>query len=422
MLLYKSTLLLGDTGRLTTCIEACYELGGGVLKTMVLNIHSVCAGPPPAAPSGTQPDNTTTTTATTTNTTNTSSNNSQTVTNVTTNITTVAPTAEMAETVEPAPEESKTEDEEAKMDEEKNEELPPTTEAHGYKWNEDDPYLKLPINGLATAQEWYMRSAVGDLVGAGMDVQETMSCLDYFLMMMPPKQIQLSVELTNEKLLEKYSREITCGELIQFFGIMLLVCKFEFTEQSLLWSMTAPSKYTLAPSFGRTGMSCNHFDTIWSALTFGRQPKLCPPTMSSEHYHWKLVDVFIENFNKHCQDCFVPSNLILVDESISRWYGQGGFWVNEGLHQYVVIDWKPENGCEIQNAACGWSGVMIQLKLVKTKEEEDSHLQQEHEGLLHGTVVLRNLVETWAFSQRIVCADSYFASVGAVKELRRMGL
>ena len=29
------------------------------------------------------------------------------------------------------------------------------------------------------------------------------------------------------------------------------------------------------------------------------------------------------------------------------------------------IDRKPENGCEIQNSACGLSGVMLQLKLVK---------------------------------------------------------
>ena len=50
---------------------------------------------------------------------------------------------------------------------------------------------------------------------------------------------------------------------------------------------------------------------------------------------------------------------------MSRWYGQGGHWINHGLPQYVAIDRKPENGCEIQNAACGRSGVMLRLKLVK---------------------------------------------------------
>ena len=35
------------------------------------------------------------------------------------------------------------------------------------------------------------------------------------------------------------------------------------------------------------------------------------------------------------------------------------------------MDRKPENGCEIQNAACIDSNIMIQLKLVKSKEDEE---------------------------------------------------
>jgi hypothetical protein len=37
-----------------------------------------------------------------------------------------------------------------------------------------------------------------------------------------------------------------------------------------------------------------------------------------------------------------------------------GSWINHGLPMCVAIDWKPENGCEIQNAPCGCSGVMLQ--------------------------------------------------------------
>ena len=54
---------------------------------------------------------------------------------------------------------------------------------------------------------------------------------------------------------------------------------------------------------------------------------------------------------------------------MSRWYGIGGHWINAGLTQYIAIDRKPENGCEIQNASDGVSGIMIQLKLVKTSSE-----------------------------------------------------
>ena len=68
-----------------------------------------------------------------------------------------------------------------------------------------------------------------------------------------------------------------------------------------------------------------------------------------------------------------PSDSICVDESMYRWYGIGGHYINAGLSQYIAIDRKPENDCEIPNAADGVSGIMMQLKLVKTSSGEDLH-------------------------------------------------
>ena len=64
---------------------------------------------------------------------------------------------------------------------------------------------------------------------------------------------------------------------------------------------------------------------------------------------------------------------ICVDESISRWYGLGGGWINIGLPMYIAIDHKPENGCKIQNSACGKSGVMLHILIVKSAEDSDLH-------------------------------------------------
>jgi hypothetical protein len=79
--------------------------------------------------------------------------------------------------------------------------------------------------------------------------------------------------------------------------------------------------------------------------------------MTSERYRWRLVDDFFDNFKKYRVSNFTKSERISVDESISIWYGQRGFWIDEGLPQYIAIDRKPENDCELQNAACGRSGV-----------------------------------------------------------------
>jgi hypothetical protein len=65
---------------------------------------------------------------------------------------------------------------------------------------------------------------------------------------------------------------------------------------------------------------------------------------------------------------------------------------------------------------------MMRLKLVKTMEEQQTHLRTGDGGLLHGAAVLKSLVLPWARTDRIVCADSYFALVGALQELKRIGL
>ena len=77
------------------------------------------------------------------------------------------------------------------------------------------------------------------------------------------------------------------------------------------------------------------------------------------------MDDFVKAFNLHLRENFIPDNFICTDESISRWYGGGRYWINEVITCYIAIDRKPENGCEIQNLACGESGVMLRLKLVK---------------------------------------------------------
>ena len=66
---------------------------------------------------------------------------------------------------------------------------------------------------------------------------------------------------------------------------------------------------------------------------------------------------------------------------------------------------------------------MIRLKLVKTGTEEAANsIVEDENGHLHGTKVLLSLILPWANSDRIVCADSYFASVGAAETLKRIGL
>jgi hypothetical protein len=73
------------------------------------------------------------------------------------------------------------------------------------------------------------------------------------------------------------------------------------------------------PAIGKTGMPWKHFDDLWSSLSFSEQPATRPDTMSSEQYHWLLVDGLIKMFNKYWKNYSIPSHTICVgvDESIS---------------------------------------------------------------------------------------------------------
>ena len=140
-----------------------------------------------------------------------------------------------------------------------------------------------------------------------------------------------------------------------------------------------------------------------------------------------LVDGFVNRFNAHRAYTFVPGEYICIDESIIRWYGHGGGWINCGLPHYITIDRKPENGLEVQNAVCGDSGIMLQLELAKEDAEDDYDINDDVNygnitNVPHGARVMLKLLSPYMNTQRIVCADSYFASVTAAELLHMNGL
>ena len=89
------------------------------------------------------------------------------------------------------------------------------------------------------------------------------------------------------------------GEIVKFFGVMLLVTHFEFGSRASLWSNVTTNKYIPVPSFGLTGMPRKWFDDLWMCIWFSEQPPNCPSDMTSEQYRWRLVDDFVKNFNEH---------------------------------------------------------------------------------------------------------------------------
>jgi len=132
----------------------------------------------------------------------------------------------------------------------------------------------------------------------------------------------------------------------------------------------AASKYLPSYDVRATGMSRNRFDDIWYAVRWSSQPPEEPDGMSSERYCWMLINDFVANINKYRQRTFVPGGHLEADETVVRWYGKGGAFVDAGLPMYLALERKPGNGGEIQNLADFAAGIMLHLKVVKSANEE----------------------------------------------------
>lgn len=268
-----------------------------------------------------------------------------------------------------------------------------TVEIHDTKWYKDDLMASLDINGAIPTRDFGIRTPIGEILTRNSDRPDKYSRFEYLRFMFPPDEIDLIVRLTNIQLEKHQEKATTIGGILQFFGVWILSTRFKFGSCSSLWSNIAPSKYVPAPAFGKTGLSRHRFDTLWRHIRFSYQVDTRPEGMSSESFRWKLVDDFVFNFNLHRASMFIPGDSICVSESISRWYGLGGEWINIGLPMYIAIERKLENGCKIQDAACGRSKTMVRLKLVKTSTEVAAgSIAEDGEGHSHGTKVLLSLI------------------------------
>jgi Transposase IS4 len=245
----------------------------------------------------------------------------------------------------------------------------PVASVHEMDWFDDDT-TSYPTNGSFPRRTWKLFCQYTDReFTPGCDPHGKVSALEFFMAVFPKEQLRKMVAETSDVLQKNGHPKVTKGELLKWFGILLLITRFEFGERKDLWNTTSRCKYIPAPNFGeRTGMTRDRFHTLFRYMVWSTQPSIRPEGMLSEAYRWLLVEDFVKNFNDHRANLFSPGWQVCVDESISRWYGLGGHWINIGLPMYVAMDRKPEDGLEIQNACCAHSGIMFQIKLVKTAE------------------------------------------------------
>jgi hypothetical protein len=182
--------------------------------------------------------------------------------------------------------------------------------AHEQKWVVDNAET---ITGNVADEpmsdrQWYQKGPSGERIAPGKPNFAGMSPLAAFVHMMPPEELDLVLELTNERLAVKKKKELT----------RQLIASINFRgDCRKLWEGGgAASKYLPSYNLGATGMSRNRFDDIWYAVRWSRQPPEQPDGMSSERYCWMLVQDFVANYNDYRQRTFVPSGHLEADKTV----------------------------------------------------------------------------------------------------------
>jgi hypothetical protein len=106
----------------------------------------------------------------------------------------------------------------------------PSVTTDNIPWYTEMEYCESNINGSVNPIEWSFKDEMGEDMSEDDDVGSEWSVLDYFLACFSPNAMKHILYLTNKKLEEDEQPEMGMGELLKFFGVLILITRFEFSN------------------------------------------------------------------------------------------------------------------------------------------------------------------------------------------------
>jgi Transposase IS4 len=107
----------------------------------------------------------------------------------------------------------------------------------------------MDANGPVDLVGWKFQGRDGKWMLEDDDLELKHSALDYFMGAFPPNALKRILLLTNKSLQKNEGKEIELGELFWFFGVVLLIARFDFGQRHELWNVQSPFKYIPSPQF-----------------------------------------------------------------------------------------------------------------------------------------------------------------------------
>ena len=148
------------------------------------------------------------------------------------------------------------------------------------------------------------------------------SMMSLFLVMLPPAWVEDILKYTNVHFddSDPVHKKMTKGELLRFFGYMLILTLQDYLPLDKMWQKTSPPGTSAPPpAMGRFGMSQNRFMAIKARLRFGPEDD-----DSFAENEWCFVEKLVTAFNDHMDDVIIPGWLLAPDESMFAWRGKVG--------------------------------------------------------------------------------------------------
>jgi Transposase IS4 len=185
-----------------------------------------------------------------------------------------APVPEEQVPAQQAVEQAEEEQEQSDDDSDDASDVKPSLTTDNIPWYTEMENCQNDINGPVNPIEWSFKDEMGEDMSEDDDVGLERSVLDCFLAFFPPNAMKNIMYVTNKKLEEDEQPEMRMGELLKFFGVLILITKFEFSNHRDPWSPNSNNQFISSLAIGMTtGMSKHWFDILLANMTFSNQPE-----------------------------------------------------------------------------------------------------------------------------------------------------
>jgi hypothetical protein len=134
-----------------------------------------------------------------------------------------APVLEEQVPTQQAMEQAKEEQVQSDDDSDDASDIKPSVTTDNIPWYTEMEYHESDINGTVSPIKWSFKDEMGEDMSEDDDVGSEQSVLDYCLACFPPNAMKHILYLTNKKLEEDEQPEMGMGELLNFFGVLILI-------------------------------------------------------------------------------------------------------------------------------------------------------------------------------------------------------